>query len=322
MAIEHAQMRVVRKPWGSTDLRPWNNAHSGAKIGELWFQHNDIHGARSALLLKLLFTKERLSIQVHPDDVFAQSIGLEHGKSEAWYILSAEPGAKIALGLKQQLTTSQFRTSIEEGTISELIAWREVRKGDFIFVPAGTIHTIGAGLVIAEVQQQSDATFRLFDYGRQRKLHVDNAVAVAAAGPAKFQPTPKRLSEARTLLVASPHFVIERAELSAKSTWELRAHGETWLLVLEGHARIGALNPFVGEAVFLDDHAKIEAGDVGLIALVAYPGPVPAFDLLINLDPPVDDAPIDNCRIDGPLQRNVPYGTASASRSDQLGTLT
>ena len=110
MAIEHACVRVVRKPWGSTDLRPWTEIrHNGVAIGELRFQRPDINAPDPALLLKLLFTKQPLSIQVHPHDAFAQSIGLGDGRSEAWYILSATVGAKIAVGLKRQLTTLQLR---------------------------------------------------------------------------------------------------------------------------------------------------------------------------------------------------------------------
>src|SRR5208337_5505830 len=247
--IEHACIRAVRKPWGSIDLRPWSNMRNdGIAVGELWFQRPDINAPDPALLLKLLFTTEPLSIQVHPDDAFAQSIGLEHGKTEAWYILSATPGAKIAIGLKRRLTTAQLRASIGDGSISDLVQWRRVLKDDVIFVPAGTIHAIGPGLVIAEIQQRSDATFRLFDYGRQRELHAGNAVAAAHAGPADCQSTQRRLTGARTLLVASSHFVLERIDLSSKSNWEFRAGPETWLLVLEGHARIGLMNAFAGEA--------------------------------------------------------------------------
>ena len=134
-----------------------------------------------ALLLKLLFTSEPLSIQVHPDDTFARAMGLPNGKSEAWYILSAEPDAQIGVGLKHQVTPQELRASIKDGSIAELVQWRPVAKGDVIFIPAGTIHAIGAGIVLAEIQQRSDATFRLFDYGRQRELHEDNGVAVAHA---------------------------------------------------------------------------------------------------------------------------------------------
>ena len=286
MAIEHACMRVVRKPWGSTDLRPWSEIrHDGGAIGELWFQRPDMNAPDTALLLKLLFTKEPLSIQVHPDDAFAQSIGLGHGKTEAWYILSATPGAKIAVGLKRQLTTPQLRASIEDGSISDLVQWRRVLKDDVIFVPAGTIHAIGPGLVVAEIQQSSDATFRLFDHGRQRELHVDNAVAAANAGPAECQSVPRRLTDARTLLVASPHFVLERIDLSPQSNWELHAEHETWVLVLEGHARVRLRTVFVGEAIFLEaDRTSIKVGSNGLKGLLAYLGNEPSPSLLHNHD--------------------------------------
>ena len=216
-------------------------------------------------MLKLLFANETLSIQVHPDDAFARSIGLPHGKTEAWYILSATPDAKVAVGLKRRVTTQQLRTSIEDGSIADMVLWRHVRSGDVVFVPAGTIHAIGPGLVIAEIQQRSDATFRLFDFGRQRELHLDNAVAVAHAAPADAQTVSRRLTDARTLLIACPYFVLERIDLPANSIWELNAASETWLLVLDGHARVGPMDLYVGEALFLEaDHAIIQAGADGL----------------------------------------------------------
>jgi len=292
MAIEHAGIRVVDKPWGSLDLRPWSDIrHSGVAIGELWFDRADTDTPDPALLLKLLFTTEPLSIQVHPDDAFAHSIGLAHGKTEAWYVLSAALGAKVALGLKRRLTAPQLRTSIEDGSIADLVLWRGVVKDDVIDVPAGTIHAIGAGLAIAEIQQRSDATFRLFDYGREREIHIDKAVAAANAGPAERQPDPKRLSDCRTLLAASPYFILERIELPPKSIWELDAEIETWVLVLDGHARIGPMNAFAGEAVFLEaECAGIRVGHDGLKALLAYPCPAPIAGLLRRRDDGVESA--------------------------------
>lgn len=156
MVIEHACMRVVCKPWGSTDLRPVSEiSHDGGAIGELWFQRPDMNAPAPALLLKLLFTKEPPSIQVHPDDAFAQSIGLGHGKTEAWYNLSATRGAKIAIGLKRPLTTTQLWASIENGSISNLVQWHRVLKDDVIFVPAGTIHAIGPGLVVERSSREA-----------------------------------------------------------------------------------------------------------------------------------------------------------------------
>src|SRR4030081_3273441 len=214
MAIEHASVQVVHKPWGLADLRPWSSSDgSGEAVGELWFQRADKNAPTPSLLLKLLFTSEPLSIQVHPDDAYARSIGLPNGKTEAWYILSATPEARVAVGLQRRLTPQQLRASIKDGSIAGLTKWRPVAKGDTVIVPAGTIHAIGAGIVLAEIQQRSDATFRLFDYGRQRELHEDSAVAVSLAGPAQTQSAPRRLTAVRTALVANPHFVLERIDL-------------------------------------------------------------------------------------------------------------
>lgn len=286
MAIEHASTKAVRKPWGSTDLRPWSEiSGEGDAIGELWFQRAATNAPVPALLLKLLFTKEPLSIQVHPDDAYAQSIGLRNGKSEAWYILSAAEGARIAVGLKQRIPVSQLRAAIEDGSIVDLVQWHPVLKDDVILVPAGTIHALGAGLVVAEIQQRSDATFRIFDHGRSRALDIENAIAVADGGPPPCQFAPRHLTDARALLVASPHFVLERIDLLPKSNWELRADCETWLLILEGHARVGMMNVLAGEAIFLDaDRTGVKTGSAGMRCLLAYAATAPNRGLLRNLD--------------------------------------
>jgi mannose-6-phosphate isomerase len=282
MTIEHASVQVARKPWGVADLGPWSGMDvSGDPVGELWFQRPDKDAPLPALLLKLLFTSEPLSIQVHPDDDFARSIGLPNGKTEAWYILAATPDARVALGLKRHLTPQQLRAAIRDGSIATLAQWRPVAKGDIIFVPAGAIHAIGAGIVLAEIQQRSDTTFRLFDYGRQRELHEESAVAVSDAGPVQAQSGSRRLTTARTVLIASPHFVIERIELPSNSSWTLDADQETWILVTEGRARIGVTNTAVGDAIFIKtDSASIEVGPDGMSGLIAYPGPDPVVDLL------------------------------------------
>ena len=282
MAIEHASVRVVRKPWGVADLRPWSGIDASSDaIGELWFQRVDQDAPGPALLLKLLFTSEPLSVQVHPDDAFARGIGLPNGKTEAWYILSAAPSARVAVGLKRQLTPQELRASIRDGSIASLTQWRAVAKGDIIFVPAGTIHAIGAGIVLAEIQQHSDATFRLFDYGRRRELHEDNAVAVSDAGPLQAQPGPRRLTAARTVLIASQHFVLERVDLSPNSNWALDTDRETWILVIEGSGRIALTDTTLGDAMFIEaDRTGIEAGPDGMSGLVAYPGPDPIASLL------------------------------------------
>ncbi|MBA2397100.1 MAG: class I mannose-6-phosphate isomerase [Bradyrhizobium sp.] len=285
MPTEHAAVRVVHKPWGVGDLLPWSHVDgSGDAVGELWFERADKNAPTPALLLKLLFTSEPLSIQVHPDDTYARAMGMPNGKSEAWYILSAQPDAQIGAGLKHQVTPQQLRTSIRNGSIAELIQWRPVAKGDVIYIPAGTIHAIGAGIVLAEIQQHSDATFRLFDHGRQRELHEDNAVAVAHPWPLRTPGNPTPLTANRTALVASKHFVLERVELPGGSSWALLAEPETWMLVLDGHAAIGLAAASIGEAIFIGGgRTSIEVGANGLSALIAYPASRAVDSLLQRL---------------------------------------
>src|SRR5436305_5470526 len=135
MTIELARTRALPKPWGIPDLRPWSNArHDGGAIGEIWYERPGRAAADSSLLLKMLFTNQPLSIQVHPDDAHAHLIGLPSGKTEAWYVLNAAPEAKVALGLNQRLTSQQLREAIDDGSISDLVVWQAVSPDDVIFV--------------------------------------------------------------------------------------------------------------------------------------------------------------------------------------------
>lgn len=282
MTIERAHRHLVHKPWGSADLGPWNDHVSdGRLVGEIWFERPLPALPSPDLLLKLLFTSQPLSIQVHPDDVVARSMGLPNGKSEAWYVLSASPGAKVAVGLKRRVDASHLRDAIEDGSIANLVYWRGVKSGDVIPIAAGTIHAIGAGLVIAEIQQRSDTTFRLFDYGRQRGLDTDKAIAAAVTCPADGAVIARPLSDGRTLLIASPHFVLERFDLDPNTLWNLDAPGETWLVVLAGSTRIGELETTMGEGLYLDaDRVIVSVGPNGLQGLVAYRGPDVRADMM------------------------------------------
>ena len=285
MSIEHAGVHIVRKPWGSRDLSPWAKTSSSEPIGEIWFEPAD--AARQVdpeLLLKLIFTKEILSIQVHPDDDFARLIGLHNGKTEAWYILSAEPGAQVALGLKVRLTRQELRQAIIDGSIAGIVEWRSVVAGDIVFVPAGTIHAIGAGLVVAEIQQRSDTTFRLFDYGRDREIHVDQAVAAADLGPAKVKTTPVNLTDTRIHLVSCPFFTLEHITIPPNSDCELNLKCETWVMVIAGSATFGAVHAGIGVALFSSaSRTNIRVGRNGVEALFAYADAEPAQDILCDL---------------------------------------
>lgn len=286
MAVEQASIHIVPKPWGRTDLRPWNAYHdTRTAIGETWFERADPTAPPPSLLLKLIFTSEPLSIQVHPDETLARSLGLAHGKCEAWYILSASAEARIAVGLKRQLNAAQLRACIRDGSIVERVQWHAAQAGDSTFVPPGTIHSIGAGLVIVEIQQRTDATFRLFDYERRRELHIDLAVAAASARQCERQASPRRLTTARTLLVASPSFVLERMTLEPGVIRELGAEAETWLFILYGAGRVDSIEVNPGNALFLDgNRARIEVGAHRLQCLVAYARSVPAAHLLRRLN--------------------------------------
>ncbi len=285
MTIELATRRAMLRPWGVTNPTEWVPASAfdgiAGPVGEIWYDRPGNPASPPALLLKVLLTTAPLSIQVHPDDAHARSIGLPNGKSEAWHVLSATPDARIALGLKHPMTAQQLRLSALDGSISEAVCWKSVAADDTILVPAGTIHAIGAGLVVAEIQQRSDTTFRLFDHGRARELHIDSAVAASSPGPAGSQPQPNRMSAERTLLASDRHFVLERMELPSDSVWQLAAQRETWLLVLGGGATAGTFAIAKGDAVFAEtDTIKIDVGSDGLIALVAYTGIGPVAGIL------------------------------------------
>jgi mannose-6-phosphate isomerase len=284
--IELARAHIVPKPWGVGDLRPWSSAqHGGDAVGEIWYERPATTPNDSSLLLKLLFTSQPLSIQVHPDDAFARSIGLSRGKSEAWYVLSAAADSEIALGLKQAVTSTQLRKAVDDGTIENLVAWRAVSPNEVFYVPAGTIHAIGAGLVIAEIQQRSDATFRLFDHGRKRELHVDRAIAVANPGPADLGEQSNSLTDERTVLVSNPHFVFEKIDLAPNSAWCLKADRETWLLVISGDARTGPFDISMGDVVFAQsERVDVRTGPAGMVVLAAYTGGGEAPDLLQRLN--------------------------------------
>lgn len=174
---------AYEKVWGSPKTEPWYRNPERRDIGEIWFSASDA----VPLLVKLLFTSDNLSVQVHPGDAHALQHHNSRGKTEMWHILRAEPESRIALGLRERVTPERLRDAAQTGEIMELLNWIPARPGDTFFVPAGTIHAIGGGLALCEVQQHSDITYRLHDYGRQRELHLDHAMAVS-----NLEPVPSR----------------------------------------------------------------------------------------------------------------------------------
>lgn len=274
MAIETARVRSVEKPWGVSELGLWGQHDAtGRRVGELHFERRSATTNSADLLVKVLLTASDLSVQVHPDDAYAEAIGLLRGKTEAWYILRADAGAKVAVGLNTRMTRTELRTVISDGSIAEHLAWHSVAADDVILIPAGTIHAIGAGIVLVEIQQNSNSTFRISDPAHARALHIDHAVAVARAEPAEAQLRPERMTGQRSLLVSTSHFVFERIELAPNSDWYLSADQETWLYCLSGSATAGQHAIAAGGVVFAEAaDVELRAGANGVTCLVAYPG--------------------------------------------------
>ena len=245
----------VEKPWGRTRLPEIFNAPQGQRIGEVWFTN----GAELPLLGKYIFTSERLSIQVHPDDEQARERGLPQGKTECWTVLEADPGATIALGLKHKLSSNELRRAALDGTIEMLVDWRPVRPGDFYFVPAGTIHAIGSGISLFEFQQNADVTYRLYDYGRPRELHLDDAVAVANPAPYPDELAQHLSDRQERTLVEGPHFTLVQT-----CTDELQER-ERWVIPLEGSVQSGNDIAAPGDCLLLSPHERLVCNDARLL---------------------------------------------------------
>jgi len=279
------------RPWGRFDLSPIYPRKFNEKIGESWLtgdncvvQNGPLAGTsladlakqykrelvgeaprddnRFPLLLKFLFPQEKLSVQVHPDDTAAHEIGEPCGKTECWYVAHAEPGAEIGLGLKQGVTRADFERSIHEKRAEGLLNWIQVHAGDMIYVAGGTVHTLGPGAIIVETQQQSDTTYRLYDYGRPRELHLKDGLRVikenVRAGKVRAQ-SPQNLNgggNKQQRLVAAPYFAVEKYELKSahKFTAGEGKRSAQILVAMQGEASLTAsgheaVSFFKGDAV-------------------------------------------------------------------------
>jgi mannose-6-phosphate isomerase len=217
-----------------------NQTDLGVTLQELSRTHGEeLTGAgRSGgpfpILTKFLFTGQPLSIQVHPDDAYAQARHGSPGKTEMWHVLRAEPGAAIAVGFRDRLDPAVIRAAALDGTIEQLVRWVPVRAGDTIVCPAGTVHAIGAGLAVCEIQQNSDITYRLYDYGRPRELHLDDSLSVADTGPHPGVTPPLSAAPGRKLLAFCDYFATELLDICAPVQYEPEAARMHILMVLEG----------------------------------------------------------------------------------------
>jgi mannose-6-phosphate isomerase len=192
-------------------------------------------GEEFPLLVKLLFPSDKLSVQVHPDDTQAQAMGQPRGKTECWYVLEAEPGATIMLGLKPAATVDAVRAAIADGTLEELMEFVPVAAGDMVFVDAGTVHAIGPGVVLLETQQTCDVTFRMYDYGRPRELHVEQALKVMKLKTAAGKVRPVAMDRF-TRLIEQKYFVVDRYDVAAGDEVIVPVEGAGCLVGLSGAA--------------------------------------------------------------------------------------
>jgi mannose-6-phosphate isomerase len=221
--------------WGRPDLRPWyTDTGTTELVGEAWLtgpqcvvetgplagrtlaEVSAEAGAEFPLLVKLLFPNEKLSVQVHPDDAQARIMGETRGKTECWYVLEAEPGAAVALGLKPGVEVEQIAASVADGTMESLLEWVPVSVGEMLFVDAGTVHAIGPGVVLLETQQTSDVTYRLYDYGRPRELHLEKGLQVIRTRTAAGKVAP-RVMDGFTRLIEQQYFIVDRFEIPSGS---------------------------------------------------------------------------------------------------------
>lgn len=239
--IDKLTPRFVERVWGATRLSPYF-PDSASKIGEVWFTPGEAY----PLLVKFIFTSERLSIQVHPDDVYAGQHERSRGKTEMWHILDAQPGATIAVGFREEAPPDLAR-AIADGSIEDLLNWIPVAPGETYFTRAGVVHAIGAGVTLCEIQQNSDVTYRLYDYKRGRELHVAKALDVLETRP---------YEGLREMPVTCEHFVTEMLVIPPGETASV--HSDCLLVALAGEGTVAGRHFKPGEVWHISGGADHE----------------------------------------------------------------
>lgn len=239
-------MRQVAKPWGRAVLpAPFIN-EGREPVGEIWFADED--APPLPLLAKYLFTSEKLSVQVHPSDDAARARGLPGGKEECWLVIDAEPVAVLGIGTVRPLSSDELRAASLDGSIEALMDWKPAARGDFFYIPTGTVHAIGAGISLIEIQQDADFTYRLYDYGRPRILHLDDGAAVADARPYDDARATKVDFTADRMLVDGPIFRV----MLGGDQCDLAGSGPTLILPLSGRAFAGGTSAGAGDCLAVD----------------------------------------------------------------------
>lgn len=267
MTARQLHTKYVEKPWGRDDLPALFPDGGDRRIGEVWFDGPE--GEHPPLLVKYIFTSERLSIQVHPNDAQGQARGLPGGKSECWLVLDADPGATLGMGTVEPLDGETLRATSLDGRIETLMDWKPVKAGDFFYIPAGTVHAIGAGILLVEVQQNVDVTYRLYDYGRPRELHLDDGVAVSIPGP--YDRAPASIAgkaEAHLLDDSEAPFNLDLKTLASGGISMGKAGAQSWFIPLGGAGTIDGQPWSAGQCWLLDGEVALDVSEDGQ-ALIA-----------------------------------------------------
>lgn len=260
-------IRQVEKPWGKDTLPPPFVAPGGRRIGEIWFEPP---AELPELLVKYIFTSEKLSVQVHPTDAQTLARGMgRQGKEECWLIVDAEPGATIGIGFQGDLTQDEMRSAALDGSIEGLMAWHEVSAGDFFYIPANTVHAIGAGVSLIEVQQNSDITYRLFDYGRPRQLHLDEGLAVAKGESYAGHWRRRIAPHGSQVLVDGPLFVLDQIEGEPGADIAARYSGALLVLPLQGRVSLVGERLTPGNCAVAASIEEIQFGQDSLCLIAA-----------------------------------------------------
>lgn len=284
--------------WGFRDLRPWydrvaegeplgeawltgdqclvaSGPHAGQTLGALFVEDSKAllgkaaprGGGGSPLLIKVIFAKEKLSVQVHPDDRMARKYGDPRGKTECWYVLQAEPGAQVACGLKPGVTLAEVKAGIAQNSLESSLNLLDVAAGEMVFVDAGTVHAIWPGSILLETQQNCDLTYRMYDYGRGRELHIEKSLEAVKLATRAGKIPPRALGD-RSLLIEEEYFRVERLAAGSRTSASLTGEGERepglqYLFVAEGAARISG--------------AGFAAVEVPMGGILAVPAAAPEF---------------------------------------------
>ena len=260
----------VAKPWGRRQL--WrgfcNVADDCEPIGEIWYKTPGDDAPD--LLVKYLFTSEKLSVQVHPDDAHARAAGLTRGKDECWLILDAEPDSTIALGTRRPIGREALRQGVMDGSIVDLLDWKPAKAGDLLYARSGTIHAIGAGITLIGIQQNSETTYRLHDYGRPRELHLDEGIAFSDPVPYEPNSAPVRVDSDRCILVEGPKFVVERLG-GGRRRLNLSPGAHAILVPVRGNGEVDGVEFHESDCVAMHGPVDLEA-QTGSDLLLAYPG--------------------------------------------------